>query len=61
MSGNLRFQKKLRQLIEEEMLEREKSKHDQVQSVYIELAAYKAAEDVVQDVIVSLNKHYGPL
>lgn len=61
MSANLQFQKKLRLLIEEEMIVREGLKDAQVQSAYIELAAFKATEEVVQVVICSLNKHYSDI
>ncbi len=58
MSKNLEFQKKLRLLIEEEMMVREGLKGEHIQYAFIELAAYKAAEDVAQEVICALNKHY---
>lgn len=61
MSSNLEFHKRLRLLIEEEMVKREALKDAQVQSVCIELAAFKAAEDVSQLVICALNKRYSEI
>lgn len=61
MSKNLEFQRKLRKLIEEEMFEREGLKPAQIQSVHVELAAYKAAEEVAQVVICTLNKHFSDM